>query len=392
MPSESASCGGQIIKNKFIVRYKNGETKTFRYEDREQFKNEVVVPAVNEISYIEYDQKFVIEKPSGSAFTTQAVVDNWGLTRINAAAAWQQGITGTGVTVGVVDSGVDISHSQLQSQIAYNAGEMGNDQSGRDKRFNGRDDDGNGFVDDYAGYDFANNRATMVDEALHGTHVGGIITAQHNDTFVRNDKVQGLAPGARILPIKFIGADGGSLDGAIRSLEYARKMHVKIVNASWGGPGCSQALNDKIGDLSDAGIIFVAASGNDGQNLDNFPSFPASFRHALQVTVGSSGMQDGMSSFSNYSNTFVNIFAPGFNIYSTLPNNQVGAESGTSMATPYVSAALALLWSAKPSATPAEVISALYAGVTKNPNYMNTTQGRLDVAASLAKIQATQRP
>ncbi len=395
IPSQdSLSCEGEIIKDNYIVRFKNGETKSFRYADREKFKNEIVVPAVNDISYIEFDQKFKIEKPAAESvgtFTAQAI-DNWGLTRINAASAWQQGIIGSGVTVGIVDSGVDIYHSQLQNQIAYNAGEMGPDSNGQDKRFNGKDDDGNGFADDYAGFDFVNNSPQMVDEAIHGTHVGGIIAAEHHDTIVRNDKVQGLAPGAKILPIKFIGPKGGSLDGAIKSLEYARRMKVKIVNASWGGPGCSRALNDKIKDVTDDGIIFVVASGNSGANLDHAPEFPAAFRHALQVTVGSSGMQDGMSTFSNYSNTFVNIFAPGFNIFSTLPNNSIGAETGTSMATPFVSAALALLWSAKPNATPAEIISALYAGVSKNPDYMNTSEGRLDVAASLAVIQATQRP
>lgn len=395
MPTQgSLSCEGEIIKNNFIVRYKNGDTKSFRYDDPEKFKNEIVVPAVNDISYIEFDQKFEIKKPAAigsNAFAPQAI-DNWGLHRINAAAAWQQGITGTGVTVAVVDSGVDIFHSQLQSQIAYNLGETGTDSAGQDKRFNGKDDDNNGFRDDYAGFDFANNSPQMIDEARHGTHVGGIVAAQHNDVLVRNDKVQGLAPGAKILPIKFIGPNGGSLDGAIKSLEYARRMKVKIVNASWGGPGCSRALNDKVRDVTSDGIIFVVASGNNGSNLDHSPEFPAAFRHGLQVTVGSSGMQDGMSSFSNYSRTLVDIFAPGFNIFSTLPNNAIGAETGTSMAAPYVSAALALLWSAKPSAGPEEIISALYSGVSKNPDYMNTTEGRLDVAASLSAIQATQRP
>lgn len=394
MPSESLSCSGQIIKNKYIVRYKNGETVSYAFDDREKFKTEVVEPVIDTIDYIEFDQVFKVDPPAAdanSSYTAQAL-DNWGLSRINAQYAWQQGVTGVGVTVAVVDSGVDINHSQLQNQIAYNQGEIGTDSRGRDKRFNGVDDDGNGQIDDYAGFDFANNKAAMVDEVQHGTHVAGIIAAQHNDSFVRNDKVQGLAPGAKVLPVKFIGATAGSLDGAIKSLEYARKMKVKIVNASWGGPGCSKALSDKIRDVTNDGIIFAVAAGNSGANLDVAPEFPAAYRHSLQVTVGSSGMADGMSSFSNYSRTLVNIFAPGFNIFSTLPNNQIGAESGTSMATPYVAAALALLWSSRPAATAEEVISAMYASVVKNTDYMNSTEGRLDVAGALARLQSTQRP
>ncbi|MEK6555955.1 MAG: S8 family serine peptidase, partial [Bdellovibrionota bacterium] len=194
------------------------------------------------------------------------------------------------------------------------------------------------------------------------------------------------APRAKILPVRFLDTSGGTLEGALGALEYAKRRGAQIINASWGGEGCSRALADKVQEITAAGIIFVVAAGNNGSNLDFFPEFPAVFRSALQVTVGSSGTMDGMSSFSNYSRTFVNLFAPGFNIVSTLPNSRIGAESGTSMATPYVAAAAAVLLSVKPSASPQEVLNALYSSVDTNPEYQNSTSGRLNVARAVNQM------
>src|SRR5690606_1601526 len=111
---------------------------------------------------------------------------------------------------------------------------------------NGIDDDNNGYVDDIVGYDFLNQRNTVVDDVSHGTHVAGIIAAEHSQTFVSNTQVQGLAPQAQILPLKFIGPYGGTLGAASEALEYARRRRVDIINASWGGPACAQSLDDKI--------------------------------------------------------------------------------------------------------------------------------------------------
>jgi subtilisin family serine protease len=393
MPSSKSTCSGEFIKDRYIVKFKNGKFKGYRFADREKFKAEVVEPQLQEIDYIEYDQKFEIAPPTkvsakfadNVAFSPQAI-DNYGLRMIGAASVWQAGYLGQGVVVAVVDSGVDVSHPLLRNQIAYNMGEVGSDAKGNNKKSNGVDDDGNGYVDDYAGFDFVSNTGNMVDTVTHGTHVSGIIAAEHNSTTVSNSAVQGLAPRAKILPVRFLSSSGGTLEGALNSLEYAKRRGAQIINASWGGEGCSRALYDKVKEITDAGIIFVAAAGNNGSNLDFFPEFPAALRFPLQITVGSSGTQDLMSNFSNYSSTLVNLFAPGFNIFSTLPNGQIGAESGTSMAAPYVAAAAAVLLSVKPNATPQEVVNAIYSSVDRNQDFANTTRGRLNVARAANQI------
>lgn len=385
MPSTKSSCTGQIIKETYIVKYKSGEFKSYKYSDREKFKKEIVEPQLTQIAYIEFDQKFELQPRELGVFSPQ-MIDNWGLQKVGAESAWQSGHFGQGVTVAVVDSGVDVNHNLLRNQIAYNLAESGFDSRGFDKRSNGIDDDNNGYIDDYAGFDFVNQSGQMVDTVSHGTHVAGIIAAEHSSSVVISTSVQGLAPKAKILPVRFLGNQGGTLDGALRSLDYAKKRGVQVINASWGGDACSQALQDKVREVTDAGIIFVAAAGNNGSNLDFSPEFPAAFRFGLQITVGSSGTRDGMSSFSNFSRTFVDLFAPGFNIFSTLPNNSIGAESGTSMAAPFVSAAVAVLMSARPSASPIEIIEALYSSVDTNPEYLNKTSGRLNVSRAIDKI------
>lgn len=393
MPSDLASCAGQVIKDRYIVRYKSGRTETFQNADREKFKEEFVRPNLEKIDYIEYDQTFHVndfvvappQKPDDESPKLNAI-DNWGLVRIDAATAWQQGYYGQDTLVAVIDSGVDINHPQLRNRIAFNQGEVGVDTQGRDKRTNGVDDDGNGYADDFAGYDFLNRSGIYSDVVQHGTHVAGIIAAEHNDVSVSSTQVQGVAPRTRILPLKFIDPKGGTLSAALEALEYARRAQVDVINASWGGPSCAKSLSDKIKDVTGDGIIFVVAAGNSGKNLDSFPEFPAAFTHALQVTVGSSGTMDGMSNFSNYSSSLVHLFAPGFDIISTLPNNQIGRESGTSMATPFVAGALAVMKSANPQSSAEQLVDALLTSVDVNLSYQNTTHGRLNVVLAIQKI------
>lgn len=381
MPTEVATCGGQAIKSRYIVRYKSGHTAIVQNHDREKFKEEFVRPNLDDIEYIEYDQKISVRDFAPELLeTTRSVqptlIDNWGLSRIRSEVAWQQGYYGQNTIIAVIDSGVDISHPALANQVLQNSNEI----------VNGIDDDGNGYVDDIIGYNFLDQSPLVTDQIAHGTHVAGIIAAKHSDNHVSTTHVQGIAPQAKILPLKFIDSNGGTLSGAIEALEYARRAGVHIINASWGGPACSRSLSDKIKDVTNEGIIFVTAAGNSGQNLDLRPEYPAAFSHFLQLTVGSSGIMDGMSSFSNYSRRLVHLFAPGFDITSTLPGQAVGRQSGTSMATPFVAGALAVLRSAQPTATPEELIDALLSSVDTNPTYQNATQGRLNVASALKKL------
>ncbi len=381
------TCNGQAIKNQFIVRFLNGKWAYIKAKSRAQFIKKYIKPNLSKIDFVEPDEHIAAYQEAFSA-PTGSEINNWGDAAINAQAAWQAGDRGQGIVVAVVDSGVDITHPQLKNQIDYNPGEMGLDAYGRDKRFNQIDDDGNGYVDDWAGYNFLDNNGDMYDDVGHGTHVSGIIAAEHSDTTIQTGYVQGVAPEAKILPVKFIGANGGTLSDALKSIDYAVARGAKIINASWGGPGCSQSLQQKIEDLSKENILFVAAAGNSGENLDLYPEYPAAFSAPLQLTVGAIANTFLQDSYSNYSSHLVDLFAPGTAIVSTVPPNLFpggyASFTGTSMATPFVSGAAADLLSAGISVQ--KVRQLILQSVDQNPTYTNVTQGRLDLGKAIAEL------
>lgn len=281
----------------------------------------------------------------------------------------------------MIDTGVDIRHRQLKSQIYKNLGETGFDENGADKRYNGVDDDGNGYVDDWAGYDFYHNLPTPGDNSNHGTHVAGIIAASHLDTQAGPaPHAQGVAPQAQILPATFLGPDGsGSIEAGIEAIRYSVKMGAKIINASWGGPGCSVTLRDEVRGLQEKNILFVTAAGNNGINLETWPEYPASFEALSQLTVGSVDFNLLRSSFSNYSSRFVHLFAPGGGITSTVPGNDYATFGGTSMAAPFVSGAAALIWSKNPGLSAIDVRNEILRSTTYNSTYQNQSKGRLQL-------------
>lgn len=252
---------------------------------------------------------------------------------LNVAPAWAISEGSPSVTVAVIDSGVDYFHPDLIGNIAVNTAEL----NGRA----GVDDDGNGYVDDTYGYDFYNDRANGYDDNGHGTHCAGVIAAEKNGIGVR-----GIAPRVKILPVKFLGRDGsGDTADAVRSIDYAVARGAKILSNSWGGGGSSQLLDDAIQRAINKGVIFIAAAGNNAQDVDASPSYPANYTNV--ISVGSSDSVDQKSSFSNYGDRSVRIFAPGSSILSTFPNGQYRVMSGTSMATPQVAGAVALAVSIK---------------------------------------------
>ncbi|RYZ76013.1 MAG: alkaline serine protease, partial [Proteobacteria bacterium] len=220
------------------------------------------------------------------------------------------------------------------------------------------------------------------DGSGHGTHVSGVIAADSSAGTIR-----GLAQGAKILPLDFMTNDGsGNISDAIRAMYYAASQGAKVINASWGGAPCSSTLQKAITDIGAQGVLFVAAAGNSGVDIEAEPEYPAAFGLPTQITVGASTSNDRMAIFSNYSYSLVNIMAPGVGIWSTYPGNSTQSMNGTSMASPFVAGAAAVLFGARPNATPQQVKSALLASVDAGP-FQVETRGRLNLRKALIEIQ-----
>lgn len=267
---------------------------------------------------------------------------------INVEKAWQKTKGSSSIVVAVIDTGVQITHPDLKNQIWTNPnpGE-------------------NGYVNDVNGWDFYNHDNSVYDNATddaHGTHVSGTIAAENNDI-----GVIGIAPKVKIMPLKFIGSDGGYTSDAILAINYAKAKGAKVANCSWGGGGYSQSLSDAI---QNSGMLFIVAAGNDSSNNDTTPEYPASYHLDNMVTVAAINNQGKLSSFSNYGSKTVDIAAPGEAILSTVPDGYA-YYSGTSMATPHVSGAAALLYSLNSTASPSAIKAMLLNSATKLSSLTN---------------------
>jgi subtilisin family serine protease len=299
---------------------------------------------------------------------------------IQATTAWDLTPQGPPVVVAVVDTGVDVSHPDLSGMIWSNPGEVAN----------GADDDGNGLVDDLQGWDFYNNNSSVYDSPSvddHGTHVAGTIGATRSNTI----GVAGVADNVRLMPVKFLGgADGqGTTSGAINAITYARQKGARIINASWGGPDHSDALCDAVSAAVSAGVLFVAAAGNDGEDNDVVVSDPADCPSPGVVSVAASTSADTLAGFSNFGLTTVDLGAPGQSIHSTLPGGTYGAFSGTSMAAPHVSGAAALVLGQVPTLSPTALRSALMGGGTAVASLAGSTVSGRRLSALGAINQAS---
>ena len=302
----------------------------------------------------------------------------WGLKSFpgsNAIGAWANGQTGSSdVIVAVLDSGTQIGHPDLAANIWSNPGEIA---------ANGIDDDGNGYVDDVNGWDFLYDDNQVFDSALedyHGTHVSGTIGAVGDNS----TGVVGVNWNVSILPVKFLGDTSTTVAKELQALDYILDLkdaghNIVAVNNSWGcdGASCySQLEQDKIDEFGAAGMLFVVAAGNDGRDNDIDPSYPASYvcdgngtrDWDCIISVTAHNLSGGIPDWSGISEpggphvgASVDISAPGVSIYSTYPSDTYGALSGTSMATPHVTGAIALCTSINSGILPQAIRAALIA-------------------------------
>jgi thermitase len=273
---------------------------------------------------------------------------------IGAERAWDITTGSRDVVVSVIDTGVDFSHPELAQNAWVNQAEAAGVEA--------VDDDGNGFIDDINGWDFVANRGVMVDDNGHGTHVAGTIGAVGDNGV----GVAGVAWSVSIMAVKFLDRrGGGTLENAIRAVDYSVMMGAKISNNSWGGRFRSDLLEQAVERSRDAGQLFVAAAGNDGADNDVIKSLPASYPTENIVSVAALTNRGELAGFSNYGKVTVDVAAPGNNIYSTIPNNRYTTYSGTSMAAPHVAGIAALIASQYPDWTREQIQSRLYSSARK---------------------------
>jgi subtilisin family serine protease/subtilisin-like proprotein convertase family protein len=285
----------------------------------------------------DFDELWGLHNDGQSGGTSDADID--------APEAWDITTGSSEVIVGVIDTGVDYTHEDLADNMWTNPGEIVGD---------GVDNDGNGYVDDIHGWNTITESGDPMDDHWHGTHCSGTIGAVGNNVYNDDKRVVGVGVNWRvkIIAIKFLnsGASGTTGD-AIEAINYSLALknngvNIRVLSNSWGGGGFSQGLYDAITDAHTAGMLFVAAAGNNnGLDNDTFPHYPSSYPHDNVVAVASTDHNDNLSGFSNIGPTTVDLGAPGSSIFSTLPGNGYGTSSGTSMATPHVAGVAALMLS-----------------------------------------------
>lgn len=262
---------------------------------------------------------------------------------IDAPEAWNIFRGNANLKIGVIDTGIDYNHPDIQPNMWTNPGEIPG---------NGVDDDNNGYIDDVYGYDFINNDGDPMDDHSHGTHCAGTIAGAGNN----GQGVAGVVWNAKLIGLKFLSAGGsGSIADAVEAVLYANAMGITITSNSWGGGGYSQAMADALSQTNDLGYLFIAAAGNSSSNNDSFPHYPSSYEMDAVIAVAATDHNDNRSSFSSYGLTSVDLGAPGTDVYSTVLNGQYASYSGTSMATPHVAGVAALLKGFAPQMTGSDI-------------------------------------
>jgi subtilisin family serine protease len=300
--------------------------------------------------------------PDDSSFSWLWGMNNTGQTGgtvdadIDAVEAWDLTTGSSDIVIAVIDTGIDYTHPDLAGNMWTNSGEIAGD---------GIDNDGNGYIDDVYGYDFAYGDGDPMDGNSHGTHTAGTIGAVGDN----DSGVVGVNWNVSIMALKFLNDSGsGTTGAAIQAINYVTMMkrdygvNIVATNNSWGGGGYSSALADAIAASGQQDILFIAAAGNDGEDNDSGGHYPSNYTSDNVISVAATDRNDNLASFSNYGETTVDLGAPGVSIYSTTAGGNYASYSGTSMATPHVTGVVALLAAQNPEATMAEIKAAILNG------------------------------
>jgi subtilisin family serine protease len=309
---------------------------------------------------------------------------------ISAPAAWDTTIGSPSKIVAVIDTGADYNHEDLEGNIWSNPGEIPD---------NGIDDDSNGYIDDYHGYDFVNGDGAPMDDNGHGTHVSGTIAAI-GDNGVGS---VGIAWGTQVVAVKCLDSVGdGYTSTLVQSIDYVNMLHdagvpIVAMNFSLGTDEYSKSLERAVKRAAARGIVMAAAAGNDTLDNDESPSYPANFDVPTMISVAATNSSGRLASYSNFGRSTVHIAAPGSGIYSLFPpalgDGAYGFDSGTSMATPHVTGVAALVAAANPLASGAFIRTTILA--TSRP--LNTLSrkvvsgGLLDARAAVARAVSSGR-
>ena len=293
---------------------------------------------------------------------------------VDAPEAWGMR-TGCG-KVAILDTGIDTDHPDLRPNLHKSS----------DKPNNNKDDDKNGYVDDTYGFNTINGKGSGEDDEGHGTHVAGIVAAHGNNS----QGMSGICWSANLLAVKFMNSRGkGSTSNAIEGIEYAVKAGAKVINCSFGSSSKSSALKDAVEYAQDHNTLLVVAAGNNDQNIDKKPSYPASYEDKNILAVAASTSEDKLASFSNFGSEDVDVAAPGDSILSTYPGGGYKTLSGTSMASPLAAGLASMLRKRASNAKPADLRKAIRKKVDKPPALENKVafDGRMNARKAMNAIK-----
>ena len=339
----------EILSVNYLAKSLGREDEILSRIIKVSFENSVLetnILSLKEIDpSIEYIQKSTNYKmdivPNDTLLSEQ-----WALEKIQAFDAWDKTEGVDTVLLAIIDTGIDYFHPDLQNKIWQNSGETGNG-----KETNGIDDDNNGFIDDYRGWDFTDRVGfpfdssggdyldwdnDPIDEQGHGTYISGIAGAEVNNL----TGIAGVAPKIKLVNLRaFDPAGYGEEDDVAAAILYAVQIGVKVINMSFGDNAFSLVLRDVIKFAFDRGVVLVGSSGNSGSTDPHYPS-----GYSEVISVGNSTIDDFVAGNSNYGST-LDLVAPGSSIVTTARNNNYASISGTSASTPHVAATAALIFS-----------------------------------------------